>query len=96
MKIELDITENDIDWEDNAYIKIEQPSKSLVEIQANKEGLISLAKQLLAVAYSTEEFQIHHQPEFYNEKGYWYGDLEKDSIELYIIKQDIAGRKKVE
>jgi len=96
MKLELDINENDIDWEDNAYIKIMQNSKNLVSIVANKEGLVSLAKQLLAVAYSTEGLEIHHQPEINNAKGYWYGDLEKDSVELYIMKQDFVGRKKVE
>lgn len=93
MDILLGVKENDIEWEDNAYVKIVQPSRSLVEIQANKEGLLSLAKQILALAYSTdEEFYIHHWPEKNTSNGYVYGDLEEGSLELSIAKVNKRGR----
>jgi hypothetical protein len=78
MKIELEFEENGIDWENNACLKIEQPSKSLMEIQANREGLISLAKQLLSLAYSTDESFDNFQ--------HWaeLGTLENGSLNLSI------------
>ena len=94
MKIEMEIEEKEIDWEDNAFLKIMQSSKSLISIEANKEGLISLAKQFLTVAYSKENLFIHHWPEKTTEKGYSYGDLEEDSIELVVLKVERSGRKK--
>lgn len=96
MKIELEIEENDYEWEENSYVKVCQPSKQLLEIQANKEGLISLAKQILAVAYATDnKFMIHHWAEIKAtaDKDYWYGDLEEGSLQLSIAKVEKQGRK---
>lgn len=95
MKIDLEFEVNDIDWEDNAYVKIEQPSKFLMEIQANKEGLISLAKQFLSLAYSNDErFHIHHWAikKSGSESDCIYGDLEEGSLDLSIAKVKEHGR----
>lgn len=95
MKIELEIEEDDYTWEENSYVKVEQPSKVLMEIQANKEGLISLSKQLLSLAYSTDSnFYIHHWAEIKGDanRGYFYGDLEEGSFQLSIVKVDKKGR----
>ena len=96
MKIELEIEENDYEWEENSYIKVCQPSKQLLEIQANKAGLISLAKQILTLAYATDStFMIHHWAEIKSnlEKDYFYGDLEEGSLQLSIVKVENEGRK---
>ena len=95
MKIQFDIAENDLQWEDNAYVKVVMPSKTLVEIQANKEGLISLAKQFLTLAYSKSLCgnNIHHIAEAQTVNGYTYGDLEEGSLALSIAKVEIDGRK---
>ena len=58
----------------------------------NKNGLISLAKQLLSLAYSKEKsFYIHHWPEKRGDP-YEYGDLEEGSMEIAIIKSNKKGR----
>lgn len=95
MKIQIDIEEDGFSWEDNSYVKVIMPSKNLLEIQANKEGLISLAKQFLTLAYS-DSFggnDIHHNAEAHTENGYVYGDLEEGSLELSIGKVEKDGRK---
>ena len=95
MKIDIEFEVDDIDWEDNAYVKIEQPSKSLMEIQANKEGLISLAKQFLSLAYSEDEkFHIHHWAikKGDSQSDYAYGDLEEGSLDLSVAKVKEQGR----
>ena len=93
MDILLKLKENDIEWENNAYVKIVQPSRNLMEIQANKEGLLSLAKQFLTLAYSTDEdFYIHHWAEKNTPNGYIYGDLEDGSLELSVSKVSKKGR----
>lgn len=96
MKIELEIAENDYEWEENSYVEVIQTSKSCVGINANKEGLISLAKQLLTVAYSTDSnYMIHHWPEIKatSDKDYFYGDLEEGSLNFVITKVEKQGRK---
>ena len=94
MKIELEFEENEIIWENNAYMKIVQPSKTLLEIQANKEGLISLAKQLVSLANSTEKDfdHIHYWAERKKENMYLYGDLAEGSLELSIAKVNNKGK----
>ena len=94
MKIEFDINESQ--WEDNAFLKVVQSNKSLVSIEANKEGLISLAKQLLMLAYNNEDLNIQLWAEKTTDKGYWYGDLEEGSIDLSIVKVEKVGRKSIE
>ena len=95
MKIEIEIEEGELIWENNAYVKVIQPSKYLTEIQANKEGLISLAKQILTLAYTTDNnFMIHHWGEIRpdSEKYHTYGDLEEGSLDLSIAKVEKQGR----
>ena len=94
MKIQFDIAENDLSWEDNAYVKIVMPSKTLVEIQANIAGLISLAKQLLTLAYSESLCgnNIHHVAEIHTANGYSYGDLDEASFEWSIARVETNGR----
>ena len=96
MKIELEINENDLilDWEDNASLKVTQPSRVLIEIEANKEGLISLGKHLIRLAYmESSTMDIHYFTEINTDKGYFYGDLDEGSFELSIAKIEKAGRK---
>ncbi len=96
MKISFEIEENDYDWEDNAYVEVLQTSKNCVGINANKEGLISLAKQFLSVAYSTDSsYMIHHWAEVKSDSDekYGYGDLEEGSLDFFIVKTDKEGRK---
>lgn len=80
-------------WEDNAGLSISQPSKQLVAIVGNKEGLISLAKQLLTVAYSDQYIFVHHSAEMNTPQGYIYGDLDEGSLDLSIVKEERKGRK---
>lgn len=54
MKIEIDLSVQDLIWENNASLIIKKPSQRLIVIDGNKEGLISLAKQLLTIAYSDQ------------------------------------------
>ena len=93
MKLEIDFNEKEIEWEENSFFKIEQRNSSLVSIEANKEGLISLAKQLLALAYNEENLNIFHWAEKMTDKGYWYGNLEKGSVDLSIVKIETQGRR---
>lgn len=95
MKIELDIDEEELTWEDNAALKLVRTSESLVTIEGNKEGLISLAKQLLTIAYSDEYFFVHHEAEYNTDRGYYYGNLEEGSLELSVVKSDMKGRRNV-
>lgn len=98
MKVELEFEVDDIDWEDNSYVEVMQTSKNCVGINANKEGLISLAKQILSVAYSDDDFMIHHWAELNkgSEERYFYGDLEEGSLDFFICKTDKKGRRKVD
>ena len=93
MKLLIEFNENDIEWENNAFVEIVQKNKSLISIVANREGLISLAKQFLTVAYSKEDIFIHHWPEESTDAGYAYGDLEKGSLELFVMKVEEQGRR---
>ncbi len=96
MKIEFEINENEFDfiWENNASIKITQPSNKLFEIEANKEGLISLAKILFSLAYAKElPPEVHLWGESGTGNSYCYGDLDEGSLDLSIIKVIAQGRK---
>lgn len=95
MKITLEIDTADLEWEDNACLSVTQPSKNLVEIVGNQPGLITLARHILSCAYDNDNNfpYIHYEPEFTTDNGYWYGDLEKGSLELFIAKIDKDGRK---
>ncbi len=66
-----------IEWEDGfeIQVKIEQDQ---VVISANKEGLLSLANQLKALAQTTDGSHIHYDS---------YNSLEEGSTELIIEKK---------
>ncbi len=93
MKIQIDLPDQELTWENNASLSINQPSKQLIEISGNKEGLISLAKQLLTIAYSKQYIFVHHSAEKFTPQGYIYGDLDNGSLELSIVKDERNGRK---
>jgi len=80
----------ELEWEENSQIKLVQRNKELIEIVANKAGLRSLAKQLLAFADMEEEYSHHYQPALGDSKGgyRYYGDLEEGSVELCISRQE--------
>lgn len=84
MEIKIDIpiysieTGFKFDWEDGFKIKVES-SNDIINIIANKEGLISLAKQLLTLAQDEVPKGYHiHLDEF--------NSLEDESSELIIEK----------
>ncbi|MGG1554731.1 Imm32 family immunity protein [Paenibacillus ferrarius] len=76
MKLEIDIPEYDpakglkVIWENNFEIKAIKMGDDFV-IEANKEGLISLAKQMLSIAYNDlfSGFHIHYEESTCLEKG---------------------------
>ena len=80
----------ELEWEENSRVKIVVRSKDLVEICANRAGMKSLAKQLLAFADMEEEYSHHYQVALVDTKGAYrsYGDLEEGSIELCISRQE--------
>lgn len=93
MDLNIKIEEDDIAWEESSYVAVKQSSKHCISIEANKNGLISLAKQLLSLAYSENpSFYIHHWPEAHGQDYYEYGDLEEGSMEIAIIKSNKKGR----
>ena len=96
MKIEFEINEDEFEyiWENNASITITQPSNKLLEIEANKEGLISLAKILFGLAYTKElPPEIHLWGETGKGESYCYGDLDEGSLDLSIVRIKKEGRK---
>lgn len=93
MDLNIKIEEDDIAWEESSYVAVIQSSKNCITIDANKNGLISLAKQLLSLAYSeNSSFYIHHWPEAHGKDYYGYGDLEEGSVELVVVKNNKKGR----
>ena len=95
MKIEFEINEDEFEyiWENNASITITQPSNKLLEIEANKEGLISLAKILFGLAYTKELPEVHLWGETGKRESYCYGDLDEGSLDLSIVRIKKEGRK---
>ena len=69
----------DFDWDNNAEIEVTIENKSVL-LFANKEGLISLANQLLEL--SKEEFPIGYH--FHLDQ---YNSLEEGSSEIIIGKR---------
>ncbi len=86
MKLDIDIPEydnegTDVIWEKDSKINISYDEYSAY-ICANKEGLISLAKQLLYFAYNDFPDGVHvHYDDF-------FCDLENGSKELIIERKD--------
>ena len=67
----------DIDWIEGFNIKVRVDDKGTVVISANKEGLLSLASQLSALAIQENGAHIHYDE---------YNSLENGSAELIIEK----------
>ena len=86
MKIELDIPEYNssqgikYNWENGFKIEVKY-SDGVVLIEANKEGLISLANHLLNIAQENvpQNYHLHFDE---------YNSLEEGSLELIIEKKD--------
>ena len=69
----------DIAWEDGYTIKVSKNDENSVLISANKEGLLSLARQLMALADEGTGSHIHYDE---------YNSLEDGSAELVIEKTE--------
>ena len=67
----------DIEWEDGFTIKVRVDGGSTVVVSANKQGLLSLARQLTAMANEEVGTHIH-----YDEQN----SLEEGSCEMIIEK----------
>lgn len=65
-----------IEWVDGYEIRVKIDHGAVV-IAANKEGLLSLAKQLTALAEAAAGQHIHYDE---------YNSLEKESAEMIIVK----------
>lgn len=63
-----------IEWVDGSEIRVSIDGKAVV-ISANREGLLSLAKQLTALAEGTQRDHIHYDE---------YNALEEGSAEMII------------
>lgn len=67
----------EIDWEDGFTIKVRVDDGETVVISANREGLLSLARQLTDLANEEAGSHIHYDA---------YNSLEDGSSELIIEK----------
>ena len=67
----------DIEWEDGFKIEVGIDIDNAVLISANREGLLSLARQLTALANESVGCHIHYDD---------YGGLEEGSREMIIQK----------
>lgn len=67
-----------IGWVDGFTIEVKVTGGDTVVISANKEGLISLAQQLTALAYESDGSHIHYDA---------YNSLEEGSVEMIIEKK---------
>lgn len=81
------ISSTDCVWEDNSYLLVEKMGYHSIRIIANREGLISLANQLLFLSTSSESSIIYHA---------WPGDLEAGSLDLEVCYKEHDGCKKPE
>ena len=66
----------EVEWIDGFEIRV-KVDHSAVVIAANKEGMLSLAKQLTALAESVPGQHIHYDE---------YNSLEEGSTEMIIVK----------
>ena len=69
----------EVEWVDGFEIKVTQDDDGAVVIDANQEGLLSLAKQLSALAEKAPGTHIHYDA---------YNSLEEGSTELIIAKTE--------
>jgi len=75
------ITNIDDIWEDETYIKIKHQGKKQIAIEANKKGLLSLAKMFMSMA---ENGIVDDHFWIYSYCGY----IDKDSDDIVISKID--------
>ena len=66
-----------IEWEDGFKIEVGIDNDNTVVISANREGLLSLARQLTALADESVGSHIHYDE---------YNSLEEGSVEMVIQK----------
>ena len=66
-----------IEWEDGFKIHVSVDAQGDAVIAANREGLLSLAKQLMVLADETDGAHIHYDE---------YNSLEQGSREMIIQK----------
>ena len=69
----------DITWVDGFSIKVKVDSGTVI-ISANKEGLLSLAKQLTTLAEALPGNHIHYDE---------YNSLEEGSVEMIIVNSNL-------
>lgn len=69
----------EVEWVEGFEIKVTIDDDGTVIIDANKEGLLSLAKQLTAMAENAPGTHIHYDA---------YNSLEEGSTELIIAKTE--------
>ncbi|MBP5570395.1 MAG: hypothetical protein J6X46_05165 [Prevotella sp.] len=69
----------EIEWEDGFTVKVRVDDGNTVVISANKEGLLSLAKQMTAMADADVGSHIHYDA---------YNSLEDGSVEMIIERTD--------
>jgi len=69
----------DITWEDGFSIKVKVDSGTVI-ISANKEGLLSLAKQLTTLADALPGNHIHYDED---------NSLEEGSAEMIIVNSNL-------
>ena len=67
-----------IEWVDGFIIKVETDIDNAVVVSANREGLLSLAKQLIALANENVGWHIHYDD---------HNSLEDGSMEMIIEKR---------
>jgi hypothetical protein len=67
-----------IGWVDGFTIEVRVDGGNTVVISANKEGLLSLAQQLTALAYESSGSHIHYDV---------YNSLEDGSVEMIVEKK---------
>ena len=68
----------DIEWKDGFMVKVSVEENTVV-ISANREGLLSLASQLTALANESAGSHIHYDE---------YNSLENNSSEMIIEKSE--------
>lgn len=74
----------EFDWLDDSYVKLQKLGLQSIELQANRAGLLSLARQLMTLA------EADFDSVFYDTDP---GDLEAGSLRLQITRLDCPGRR---
>lgn len=69
----------DIEWVDGFTIRVRSDSDGTVVVSANREGLLSLARQLTALADAEAGSHIHYDE---------YNSLEEGSSQMLIEKTE--------